>query len=211
MEGDKSRMDAGPCSTVDCQGCTTPPEHLIFGSNRYPQQRPALCKPGGDRLIDTLCEKQKWTFFPLEDIVEMEPDNADAFVDAMLQVLDVNTLLNFRLVNSVWKNRLDNRKAFWAKVQGRRMQEKPVLQHHGLYPNSSFPPGRMYCLPSASIHITPLHLAAFYGNVPLVDKILGALEDGDVNPPEVSTGWTPLHYVAAGAPEQPNCSISHFR
>ena len=121
MEGDKSRMDAGPCSTVDCQGCTTPPEHLIFGSNRYPQQRPAVCKPGGDRLIDSLCEKQKWTFFPLEDIVEMEPDNADAFVDAMLQVLDVNTLLNFRLVNSVWKTRLDKRKAFWAMVQGRRM------------------------------------------------------------------------------------------
>jgi len=150
-----------------------------------------------------------WRGFPLHDLIEIEPDMAGVFLDQMLQVVDVNSLLNFRLVSKFWRARLERRKSFWKRVQGRVLSRKPKLAYPGVVPDMDFPFGRVYCLPLATVHITPLHLAAFYGNLELCKNILSCLEDK--NPAEKETGWTPLHYAVAGCPEDNTDNGTHLK
>lgn len=200
---------------ADCPGgCHHPPAFVAFGSGRDPRPKPPKYSHPQDKFVDVLCEEQKyeWTPFPLEVLVQMEPDNADAFIDAMIKVSNVNDLLHFRSTSSYWHSKMEKKQGFWAKVQARKsLSEKPVLTYPGWSPHQEFPGGRMYCLPQATKHITPLHLAAFYGNVPLVVKLLSGLTDEASNPPEKETGWTPLHYAVAGCPEKPGCFADHLK
>merc|ERR1712029_178835 len=75
-------------------------------------------------------------------------------------------------------------------------------------PGMEFPCGRIYGLPSATTHVTPLHLAAFYGDLDMFTKIVNCLEEK--NPAERETGWTPLHYAVAGCPEDGSGNGNHL-
>merc|ERR1712029_81547 len=116
---------------------------------------------------------------------------------------------NFRLLSHFWKGKLESRKSFWIRLQGRTLSQKPRLSYPGLTPDMDFPFGRAYNMPSATKHITPFHLAAFYGEVELCTIFIKHLDDP--NPAETETGWTPLHYAVAGCPEDETDNGDHLK